>query len=146
MHTFTGRDIIEKFSGNSKQTWVKAFLEAEENTVEAFTSYTHNLTTNFGRELERFICNVYVPKVNFSNVKDVRWNRFKINSSNISLLPPSHGALHQHTLRSYWQANIWINAMKSHPSNLYPANYGWNLDNGEYDRVMNESPIALSNI
>ena len=114
--------------------------------MEAFTSYPHNLTTNFERELERFVCNVYVLKVNFSNVKDVRWNRFKINSSNISLLPPSPGALHQHTLRSYWQANTWINAMESHRSNLDPVNYGWYLDNGEYNRVMSESPIAPSNI
>ena len=132
------------FSGKSKQTWVKAFLEAEENTVEAFTSYPHNLTTNFEREFERFVCNVYVPKVNFSNVKDVRWNRFKINSSKISLLPPSPGALHQHTLRSYWQVNICINAMESHPSKLDPANCGWYLDDGEYNRVMGECPVYRS--
>ena len=36
--------------------------------------------------------------------------------------------------------------MESHPSNLDPANYGWYLDNGEYKRVMSESPITPSNI
>ena len=89
LHASTGCDIIENVFGKSKQTWLKAFLEAKENIVEAFTSYPHKLTTNFERELERFVCNVYVPKVNFSNVKDVRWNGFKINSSNVSLLSPS---------------------------------------------------------
>ena len=92
--------------------------------------------------------NVYVPKSNVVSVKDARWIRFKMNSSNIALLPPSPGAFHQHILRSYWQAKIWINAKDSHPCYLDPEKYGWytNDSDNDYKKVISENPIAPSNI
>ena len=98
---------------------------ADDKIIEAFASFPHDLTADTESELERFVCDVYVPNKNISKVKEARWIKFKINSSNISSLPPTLGALHQHLLRSHWQAKLWINALESHPSNLDPKNYGW---------------------
>ena len=37
LHSFTGNDVVEKFSGKSKRTWVNAYLKADDKIVEAFT-------------------------------------------------------------------------------------------------------------
>ena len=146
LHSFSGSDVIEKFSGKGKQTWTKAFLKADDKIIEVFASFPHDLTADTESELERFVCDVYVPNKNISKVKEARWIKFKTNSSNISSLPPTQGALHQHHLRSHWQAKLWINALESHPSNLDPKNYGWYQCEDEYHRLMTENPIAPYNI
>ena len=70
-----------------------------------------------------------------------------MNSSNISLLPPSPGAFHQHILRSYWLAKIGINARVSHPCHLDPERYGWYTNDKDNDyKVISENPIASSSI
>ena len=104
---------MTKLSAMSKRSWVNAYLKADDRIVEGFTLYPKELKSDFENELKRFVLNVYVyvfnvyvPKSNVVSLKNVRWIRFKMNSSNISLLPPSPGVFHQHILRSYWLAPI----------------------------------------
>ena len=104
-HSSTGNDVVEKFLDKSKKTWVNAYLQAENKIVEAFTLYPKELVSGFGKEQEQFVCYVYVPESNVVGVKGARWIRFKMNLSNISLLPPP-GTFHQHILRSHWHAKI----------------------------------------
>ena len=74
-------------------------LESRRQNCRGIYIIAKELKSDFEKELKRFVCYVYVPKSNVVSVKDAI--RFKMNLSDISLLPPSPGAFHQHILRSY---------------------------------------------
>ena len=72
LHSFTGNDVVERFLGKSNKAWVNAYLQADFKIVEAFTLYPKELLSDFEKEIERFVCNVYVPESNVVSVKDAR--------------------------------------------------------------------------
>ena len=139
--------MSKDFPEKSKKTWVKAFLSADQDIVDALVSYPKKLISENETELERFVCQVYVTKSNISKLNIARWIKFKSNSSNLSQLPPSPGSFKQHILRSYWQAHIWADATQAEILYLKPELYGWHLnDSLKFMKTISEDPIAPANI
>ena len=65
LHNFTGADWGGKFAGKTKETWIKAYLDLDENdpVVHAFGEFgkqssTHDDDSILFKQLERFVCKV----------------------------------------------------------------------------------------
>lgn len=108
-HAFSGADNTGRFARVGKATWVKIFLEADDNTIEALkkllddTEVTEELLTS----LESFVCAAYSPKgIHIKSIPELRWHLFCKYMSESDKLPPTVGAHKQHILRVHVQARV----------------------------------------
>jgi hypothetical protein len=152
-HNFTGADWGGKMVGISKKTWMKAFLQLDEQDpiITAFQNLGQNVLpkslTNDKllpltvRPLEQFVCLVYCssgPK----SLPALRWHLFRTKNQEGEMLPPTRSALLPHILR----ANFVAMRDKSYSSTvpkLPPVDqHGWEIDDKELVPVRCLSPPA----
>ena len=127
-HAFTGADNIGRFSGIGKKTWFKAFLNAESNSIYALKKLleSNEVTEDMLTELAAFVCSVYCPKgFNIESIPELRWHLFCKHMAESTKLPPTLGALKQHTLRVHVQCNVWGQCDVFHQEFLDPLQNGF---------------------
>ena len=67
------------------------------------------------KAIEKFVCELYVPKTPVSTVKDLRWWLFRKKQAQSERLPPPKGALCEAVLRAHYQVTVWNNDIVANP-------------------------------
>ena len=78
-HALTGADNTGSFSGKGKATSWKAFDEASEEVIRGISHLgeSDRPRSETVTAIEKLVCQFYVPKMNFSTVKELRWWLFR---------------------------------------------------------------------
>lgn len=107
-HSFTGADITGSFAGKEKITCWKVFNSSSEEIVSAFSNLGMTIKPTEGtmNALEHFLCQLYIPQTQVTDVKDLRWWLFKKKQAQSKSLPPTKDALMYAILRAHYQAII----------------------------------------
>lgn len=143
-HAFSGADITGRFVGKGKPTCWKVFKELDVDTLNAFAllGATDKPSETTIAALERYICKLYLPQSDLSDLAQVRWWLFKKKQAQAEALPPTHGALLPAISRAHFQAMIWINDIVANPELPPPQQYGWDLIEGCLKAVLTPLPPA----
>lgn len=88
--------------------------------------------------IERFVCNLYLPNTQFTQVKDVRWWLFKKKQAQSEGLPPTQSALLEGIKRAHYQALVWGSDTIPNPVIPSPQGYEWELEDSEWSPVMSQ--------
>ncbi|KAL9964901.1 hypothetical protein ACROYT_G028610 [Oculina patagonica] len=81
--------------------------------------------------IEKFVCQIYVPKTDLTTVKELRWSLFKKKQAESDRLPPTQAALHQAIMRAHFQLMVWNKDAVPNPLLPSPSDYGWAMENGD---------------
>ena len=102
LHAFTGADWGGKFAGISKKKWIKHYLDAGSDVVNAFQQFGEDSfdLDNVCAVLEDFVCTVYAKNSKSRTVKELRWELFRCKNLEAEKLPPTLGALKPHIQRA----------------------------------------------
>lgn len=98
------------------------------------------------RELEHFVCQLYIPQTHMTDVKDVRWWLFKKKQAQLESLPPTKDALKYAILRAHYQAIIWKNDQMTHANISSPMEHGWCMSDGRLEVVTTTRPPASDSV
>ena len=129
-HAFTGCDCVSFFSGRGKtkawNTWAaypqvtKAFLLMME---EPDVFLPDSAMMDF---LQRFVVLLYDRTSELQSVNQARKQMFSKGKRQLENIPPTLGALQQHTLRAVYQGgHIWGQCLTKAPDLPSPGQWGW---------------------
>ena len=117
-HSFNGCYTVSAFFGKGKlSAWaawkyypavIEAFRVIAENPFVAMELNSHHF-----KLLERFTVVLYDKTSQLSSVDEARRELF-CHRDKMEALPPTQGALLQHSNRAVYQASIWTTADQSH--------------------------------
>lgn len=143
-HAFTGCDTTGHFAGKGKQRCWKALKKSRDNVIAAFVQLgtTDTISPEMERALEQFVCQLYLPGTDLSELAAVRWHMFKKSFAESEKLPPTKGALEQHIKRAHYQAMVWYHDGVAKPKLPEALNYGWTIENNLYLPVVTHLPPA----
>lgn len=131
-----------KFSGLSKETLLKTFLQAPSSICDLvdYLGDAEQTPESLFSNVEPLVCHLYGSPYN--NVEDTRWFLF-LKEVVPEQMPPIKSALIQHILRAHYIGMIWKCAAMSHSPSMDPCDYGWMLDaeSGQYTPVMCSTPL-----
>ena len=108
LHALSGADITGSFAGKGKATWWKIFQEADEETITALANLgaRSQPADDIFTDLEKLVCQVYIPNTTINNVKELRWWLFRKKQAQSKNLPPTQEALRQAIKRANYQALV----------------------------------------
>ena len=142
LHNFSSADWGGKFVGISKNTWVKKFLELDEDdeivnvlsrlgTLSIPSRLVDGDLPNELKPPERFVCMVY-KDMGVYELRKLRWELFRTRNMEGENLPPTRGALLPHIMRvnyvcardkSYVQRNLRLTSIESSCWKLEESRY-----------------------
>ena len=85
------------------------------------------LTTETMDNVEDFVCKIYDPSTDITQIDQMRVILFHKGKDPDSL-PPTHDALKLHINRAHYQTTIWINATVPTTERIDPETCGWERD------------------
>ena len=143
-HAITGADNTGSLSGKGKVSCWKAFLEADDSVLNALAKLGREEEpgTDIKVGIERFVCQLYLPRTDITTVKELRWFLFRKKQAESDKLPPTQAALHQAILRAHFQLLVWNKDTEPNPVLPSPSDYGWAMENAEWVPVMTTLPPA----
>ena len=143
-HSLTGSDNTGNFAGKGKLTCWKIFLQSNDDTISSLAKLgtEENPEEETVDAVERFVCQLYLPKTSISTVKELRWLLFKKKQAQAERLPPTQGALCEAILRAHYQTMVWNNDTVPNPQLPSPQNYGWQQFEDEWQPVKTKLPPA----
>ena len=103
-------------------------------------------TTEIIDAIEKFVCQLYLPKTTFTKVKDLRWWLFRKKQAQSERLPPTLAALHERILCAHYQVMVWNNDRVPNPDLPPPDTYGWKRKEDEWQPVITQLSPALEAI
>ena len=150
-HAFSGADTTGVFAGKGKLTCWKTFQSASADILSGFANLgkSDKPAAETMIALEKFVCQLYLPGTQTSEVKQLRWWLFRKTQAQSEKLPPTQDALYYAVLRSHYQSMVWDNDKVAMPNLPTPQEYGWELDNGLWKEVMTTqlpAPDAIINL
>ena len=86
--------------------------------------------------IERFVCQLYLPRTDITTVKELRQFLFRKKQAESDRLPPTQAALHQAILRAHFQLMVWNKDTEPNHVLPSPSDYGWAMENAEWVPVM----------
>ena len=83
---------------------LEAFPNVDEDVVGEMTKLGTAPTPSDEtmKAIEKFVCELYVPKTSLSTVKDLRWWLFRKKQAQSERLPPTQGVLREAVLRAHY--------------------------------------------
>lgn len=142
-HALSGSDITGKYSGISKETAFKRFLDAPETITEKLKVLGEPEQTieSLYENVVPFLC--YLYQTPYSTIEDARWFLYS-KGAVPEEMPPSREVFKQHILRAHYVTMIWKNALNPHFSPPDPCDYGWRTDSHSnlYMPVFSTHPIC----
>lgn len=123
LHAFSGCDSTSAFFRKGKKTFVKTFEKNSSLQRTAAVFIDPNATPNQIADAgAKFIVTLYTE----GSTKSLNETRFDLfqrtlskNDFNLACLPPTDAAARQHSLRVYFQVQVWKNNV------LNPQQWGW---------------------
>lgn len=148
LHALSGADITGAFLGKGKLTWWKAFNSASQDVLQALTELgtSENVSPPTMHELEKLVCQVYVPNTKMTDIGDVRWWLFTKKQHQGESLPPTTGSLHPAILRANLQAMQWYQDVHQHPQLPSPSVQGWKQVGERFEPIVCTESCASSTI
>ena len=127
-HAISGSDN-RSFSGKGKLACWKIFRDTDEAMITELGNLgtTVTPTTDTTDAIERFVCQLYLPKTTFTKVKDLRWWLFGKKQAQSERLPPTLAALHEAIVHAHHQIMVWNNDREPNPDLPPPDTYGGNV-------------------
>lgn len=144
-HAFTGCDYTSSFNRKGKIKPLK-MLEQNPNLQEVFFNMPlseENIPDESMSTIESFVCQMYGRK-KLKSVDQARLEIFMIKYKpkkgcaslsqtqakklDSSIMPPCSKVLYQKINRCIYVASIWLNSLRSEPTNRLPNDFGWLLD------------------
>jgi len=145
-HALSGADNTGRFAGKGKMTCWKVLqdLHADDKIVQALAQLgvAEKPSEDLITALEAFVCKLYLPNTELTNIADVRWYLFKKKQAQSEALPPTKAALLPAILRTHYQAMVWYNDVVANPELPKPLHYGWDLVDEHFQPVMTSLPPA----
>ena len=134
-HALTGCDTTSSYSGVSKKTCWKQYL----NTPRLLQSIGRDVNV---LEVEEFVYRLYGGSVESeeANIDLLRFNLFSKARKGLELLPPTKDALELHCARADYQAKIWLNASSA------KMNVGSAVDTGGWKSGLKGLEIVWSRL
>ena len=123
-HAVTGCDTVSQFAGIGKVTAWKAFKENSQLLVSLGSG---DLTEETLNSVEKFVCKIYEPTTEITNIDQLRVFLFNKGKDPDSL-PPTSDALKLHISRAHYQTSVWLNATVPSPEGIDPETCGWERD------------------
>ena len=79
LHALSGADITGSFAGKGKATWWKVFKGADGETITALANLGKRAqpTADILSDIEKLVCQVYVPNTTINSVKELTWGLFR---------------------------------------------------------------------
>lgn len=145
-HALSGADVTGRFAGKGKRTFWKILKELDSDDVKvdalAQLGVAERPSEAIIDAIEAFICQLYLPHTELTNVADVRWWLFKKKQAQSEGLPPTKAALLPAIMRAHYQAMIWYNDIIPNPELPRPEHYGWDLVDNKFKPVTTSFPPA----
>ena len=107
-HAVTGCDAVSQFAGHSRVTEWKAL---KQNNQLLISLGCDELTA----ETLNFICNIYEPLTEITNIDQMRVYMFN-KGKDADSLPPTSEASKLHIGRAHYQTSVWLNAIVPSPA------------------------------
>ena len=130
-YAFKGTDNTGSFAGKGVASHFKAFMEADDQILGAFSKFglTDEMPNGILDQMERYLCLLYGrSNKNLCSVRELRWILFAQKSKEGAQLPPTLGTLVPHTWRAYHMALVWKASQKPCPKLPSPTCYYWQLE------------------
>lgn len=115
-------------SGKGKKSVFQKLSSQRSLKCCADIGQSFTISANLIAEVEQMVCLLYGSTA--SLVNDARYQLFLSLNGAEQSLPPTSNALHQHLLRSNYQASIWRAASQQFIKPPSPLEHGWK--HGEY--------------
>ena len=145
-HALSGADVTGRFAGKGKRTFWKILKELDSDDVKvdalAQLGVAERPSEAIIDAIEAFICQLYLPHTELTNVADVRWWLFKKKQAQSEGLPPTKAALLPAIMRAHYQAMIWYNDIIPNPELPRPEHHGWDLVDNKFKPVTTSFPPA----
>jgi len=128
-HAFPGCDVVSAFRGKGKKSaWLTWDAYTEVSDVFAKLSL-YPLTNR--QILEKFVVIMYDRSSTAEGVDDARLDMFVRKQRPYEAIPPTRGAVLQHTKRAAYQAgSIWSQSTVHKPQTQDHAEWGWRKKDG----------------
>ena len=148
-HSITGCDTTSYFNTKGKKTCWSAW-DSFEDITPVFIKLTEDSKSTVDADIaviERFVIRIYDKNSPILQINDARLNLFAHKTRQIENIPPTQGALIQHTLRAILQARIWYQMTSKTIQEANPTEFGWvKTDNSFKPRWSNLPDIGKSRI
>ena len=142
-HVLSGADNTGCFSGHAKRFCWRAFLNVDEDVVGEMTKLMGTAPTRSDKTMkaiEKFVCELNVPKTSLSRVKGRRWWLFRKKQAQPDRLPPTQGTQPEAVLHAHHQVTVWNNDIVANPDIPSPKNNGWEKQDNRWLPVMTKLP------
>ena len=108
LHALSGADITGSFADKGKAIWWKIFKEADKEIITAPANLGKRAqsTVDILSDIEKLVCQVYVPNTTINNVKELTWWVFRKKQAQSETLPLTQEALRQAIKRANYQAYV----------------------------------------
>lgn len=144
LHALSGSDTTGTLAKKAKTSFWNVFSKADDDILEAVSKLgsLENFLHTDRLLIEKFICQVYVPDTNISDIGELRWWMFTKKETQGENLPPTRASLIPYVDRVRYQTIEWCRADQPYPNLPSPLNFGWELKNDHYAPVMCMLPCA----
>lgn len=107
-HVLSGADVTGSFSRKGKISFWYAFLAADDVLIDLSNlGKRETVDKETSAAVERFICQVHVPKTEIKEIGELRWWFFTRKQFGTEFIPPTQTSLEPAILRAHLQAMEW---------------------------------------
>lgn len=145
LHAFTGCDTTSSVFRKSKVAFAKLYLKSPDiKKAAAVFSDPSSTISQIQKAGETCMLRWYGAPAKEAFLNIFRYKSFLKSVANIkpdiSCLPPTEGAVKQHSLRTFHQVQLWLG------NDLSPQMYGWKIENNNLAPVHSELAAAPEDI
>ena len=151
-HTFTGCDQTGKFSGKSKSSCWKTFINCNDHVLDAFSSLgsSESLPSlDVLNSLEYFVVQLYggnTRPTSIQTLPQLRWYMFSKYQTDATRLPPTMSALKYKIFRCHYVTKVLKSSHKPLQNLPDPCSFGWEMINESLKPIMTDNlpaPLAM---
>ena len=132
-HAFTGCDTVSSFAGHGKKTAWEAWNSFPDVTDTFLQLSSGPTDVDFAMSLlQKFVVRMYDHSSSKMTVNSLRKHLFTKKGKPMEGLPPTEGALLQHTKRATYQSGFcWNRSLQAQQNLPSPGEWGWLADDDD---------------
>ena len=146
-HAFSGCDTTSSFHGRGKKSAWESLVSFPDVKVAFQYLVDHpfevlEISSPHFKLTERFTVALYDRTSTSDSVNKARRELFSQKNHSLENLPPTQDALLQHVLSVTYQSGIWTNSVISDFEIPSPGEWGWRLEDGQWQPIWTTLPPA----
>ena len=146
-HAFSGCDTTSSFHGRGKKSAWESLVSFSEVKMAFQYLLDHpfkalDISSSHFKSIERFTVILYDRTSTSDSFNKARRELFSQKNRGLENLPPTQDALFQHVLRVAYQSGIWTNSVISYFEIPSPGEWGWRLEDGQWQPIWTTLPPA----